>query len=787
MPADAIHHRPSAGPDGAPPDESIDLGSSGTTELRVHGVSGTPPEQSLHHPLLQQVAGDRRAGFFRRWYPGGHSADLRAGRRLEAYSWGGLTSGGATRALWLLLLPFMLANLAHWMLPAVPAGAGAGRVRAARASAALLRVFGLALTLTLVLSGAQVAIDVIGWQCGSDPRCVQASRVLGPFATGVMASPGRRIVLAAVVPLLLIILIGMLGRQTVRLSTPAPDLNVARAEDEPLARPAFWRGNPGMAALRTTHVAAALAALAALVAWPTTSLVATGAARVVGVAICIGSLVAFAAAALLVARETATGREADMQGMGRVSALGARWLRRLAIVLLLAAATYSAWDWSGPWTYAVRLPGLRATILVSFVATVVLLLILTVTVAVQRPWSQSTADGYRPAVRGLAAPTTAGLAFLVAGGFAAGLTFRVAEIFGTPVLSEETRLAALIARETAIADPTRSFDERLAAATGDAPLVIPPSFAWAGAAATVIAVVLAVMAVALVLRVRRGVGPVAEAVAVERSSDLAGRTSADRDVRKVARTIAIARLGDDLGRVVGRLVAVSGIVLLAGAIVYAAAQDSWRFVEEPPLSTITRIGTWLIGLFAAGSVALFYASYRNETMRRTVGILWDIGSFWPRAAHPLSPPSYGERAVPELTARAEHLADEGYVLLSGHSQGSVLVAATVLQLPDGTRARTSLLTHGSPVRRLYSRFFPAYFGASTVNAVRAAVGGRWRNLYRDTDPIGAWVLDGVTRPSAEVDRYLVDPTRLGGAIQGHSDYWSDAAYSTAAGEVGDRE
>ena len=91
------------------------------------------------------------------------------------------------------------------------------------------------------------------------------------------------------------------------------------------------------------------------------------------------------------------------------------------------------------------------------------------------------------------------------------------------------------------------------------------------------------------------------------------------------------------------------------------------------------------------------------------------------------------------------------------------------------------------MRRLYSRFFPAYFGASTVAAVRAAVGGRWRNLYRDTDPIGAWVLDGVTRPVAEVDRYLVDPTRPAATIQGHSDYWSDGAYPTAAGEVGIRE
>ena len=37
------------------------------------------------------------------------------GRHRESYSWGGLTSGKASRALWLLLLPFALANLAGWM------------------------------------------------------------------------------------------------------------------------------------------------------------------------------------------------------------------------------------------------------------------------------------------------------------------------------------------------------------------------------------------------------------------------------------------------------------------------------------------------------------------------------------------------------------------------------------------------------------------------------------------------------------------------------------------------
>jgi len=134
-------------------DESFDTGSDGRTELRVHGVSGTSAETILAHPLLKRVAGDGRAGFFRRWYPGGRSADLGARDRLEACSWGGLTPGPAARAAWLLLLPLMLLNLAHWMLPAVPSDAGPppGSRRAGSGRAAAPE--GVVLTLTMLRFG----------------------------------------------------------------------------------------------------------------------------------------------------------------------------------------------------------------------------------------------------------------------------------------------------------------------------------------------------------------------------------------------------------------------------------------------------------------------------------------------------------------------------------------------------------------------------------------------------------------------------------------------------------
>jgi hypothetical protein len=46
-------------------------GATGFTELRVHGVSGTPPESMLEHPQPERVAGDGEAGFYHRRYPDG--------------------------------------------------------------------------------------------------------------------------------------------------------------------------------------------------------------------------------------------------------------------------------------------------------------------------------------------------------------------------------------------------------------------------------------------------------------------------------------------------------------------------------------------------------------------------------------------------------------------------------------------------------------------------------------------------------------------------------------------
>jgi hypothetical protein len=126
----------------------------------------------------------------------------------------------------------------------------------------------------------------------------------------------------------------------------------------------------------------------------------------------------------------------------------------------------------------------------------------------------------------------------------------------------------------------------------------------------------------------------------------------------------------------------------------------------------------------------------------------------------------------------------GRLVISGHSQGSVLAAAAAWQLEPRDRARVGLLTYGSPIERLYGRWFPAHFGPAALSALHQDV-DCWRNLYRLTDPIGGPVrLPGTCGPA--VDRApLKDPLEYGrtarhplpAPLLGHSDYQADPAFA----------
>src|SRR5207244_1319883 len=164
-----------------------------------------------------------------------------------------------------------------------------------------------------------------------------------------------------------------------------------------------------------------------------------------------------------------------------------------------------------------------------------------------------------------------------------------------------------------------------------------------------------------------------------------GRATDPARAATIDQAVADARLTDHSGPLLlwGYVplglaaVAVTVLALLGYGPVDLAPQGS---LAAAILANLTGFGTYLIGLAALGLMTLGVQAYRNAGTRRVVGILWDLGTFWPRAAHPLAPPCYAERVVPELAIRTAWLSRQGGVVLSGHSQGSVLVAATVLQL-----------------------------------------------------------------------------------------------------------
>jgi hypothetical protein len=171
----------------------------GVTEIRVHGVGGSSPATLLDDPSPQQVSGDRIAGFYR--------TKDRQGRHVEAYSWGGLTSRSRLRVLWLVLLPFMLANVAGWMAePRTPIIVHPNEttknprpsrwrriLRVKKTSPPedkpptsflyrwVARVAGLAVTgniLTVITLGT---VDVAAYQCGGMAGCTATPRRLGGF------------------------------------------------------------------------------------------------------------------------------------------------------------------------------------------------------------------------------------------------------------------------------------------------------------------------------------------------------------------------------------------------------------------------------------------------------------------------------------------------------------------------------------------------------------------------------------------------------------------------------
>lgn len=731
------------------------MSQSAISELRVHGVSGTPPESILLRPHVRRVAGDSAAGFFR---PSDETSptDGEGGPRLEAYSWGNLTSGASARALWLLLLPAMLANVAPWMRPRRAHPGDPRRVAAAEGAVlGLSRLFALTLTGTVVLTAVGIVMDLLAWQCAGPGRGCGASRsYLAFLGHGWFAEPGRRLAVGAAGPLMTIALLWYLGRRTWQRyeSHPAPSGVGCSLSD-----PGFWYGKHLVGRLRLLHVVVAMATVTAALDWPVLDHDrAAGSGRATA-----GWILLATAGLLLLSTAVAVWvpRVVRRDAAEHVAALSV--LRLIALLSTTATIGYAMLP-RPQWSSGGDLPGFTGAVIVLFAAQMALLVLLTVAIAVLRGRHLP----YPVAMGGFATPIIAAMALFLASAFSAGASFRIADwLDGRAVPSS--------------------------AMEGTTRLEPPQPYAWAGFGFFVGCAVLAIAGVVVRLWLQPRLVAKAEKQ-VREEYGLRPTEGGDR-VRHIARVAGAAALTDRGGSLlawvflpgaVGSLVVTVVVLGWGKAPVDLVAPGSRTAVA---LSLMTNAGAYLIGAFAIGLLVVGRMAYKTAKTRRLVGIAWDLGTFWPRDAHPLAPPCYAERSVPDLLTRVCWLGrgDPGQsgVVLAGHSQGSVLAAATVLQLTDDeVLPRLALLTYGSPLSRLYGAFFPAYFSPPELAGVRDAVtteGGtpRWINLYFETDPIGGPVLPEVDRrlpPTSTLDRPpgdTADPP-----VFGHSDYPASAGF-----------
>lgn len=160
------------------------------------------------------------------------------------------------------------------------------------------------------------------------------------------------------------------------------------------------------------------------------------------------------------------------------------------------------------------------------------------------------------------------------------------------------------------------------------------------------------------------------------------------------------------------------VTLMASVRGFVPADANWhslnltRFFES-----MLTVGMWAL----AGTGVLIIGLAVGGTVTgggRPLGLVWDLICFLPRTGHPLAPPCYAERVVPELAHRSEAwFAKEGggKLVLSAHSLGSVLAVAVILSARlNHVLAQTSFLSYGSQLRAYFGRIFPELLGPKVL-------------------------------------------------------------------------
>ncbi|HEY3530246.1 MAG TPA: hypothetical protein VGK78_13960 [Nocardioides sp.] len=710
-------------------------------ELRIHGVSGTPPEVMLESAHVRQVAGDSWGRFFRPDDGVGREVQTDPRRILEGYHWGRYTSGSWLEGLWLILIPFGLVNAAAFMVPHPGPGSDATTRRVYAVVQALIRGIGIGVTCTFALAAGLILVDLVAWQWAAGLPWIE-SRPSGPVMTVGVVLAG-----------LAVYGLYWLGDRNRISPFGEAEPGSLAAEDgvTGMMRPEFFRVDPDSSpVLGRFHLSAAWSVVALIGALTWQTIDGDNASHLASAWQHVAwstSLVVLVAVTLVV---TTMGDPDGAAQVGPPSLLrpllpaisvGAEILSGLTLVgsaLVLAGTDrqprtldfdrYTQWLATGAG------------------AALLLLAVLLAALAVRTRPADDQPRMFRRFAGGMAAWGATSTGVFLGVGFCGAFVLGLAKALGVRAQTE---------------------------------LIYRVAFSWGLTLVLVVAV--AAITAAGVWRTGRRM----RLRSRHEYDVVTGALGAPPDgwVGTIARAMSVARLKLHIGPLV-LTYGVAGLLMTAVTSVEMLGESGTPWVEhwydhlgwfgylsqrldpvpaETPgwVTFLTNLGTYVLISLAGLLYVLGRRSLRAEGTRRGANVVWDVISFWPHSAHPFVPPSYAQFAVHDLRRRIDfHLNSPARppeerptrVVVSAHSQGSLIAFATMLWLGSADRERTALVTYGSQLQVAYPRGFPSYVDRALVERVQAALGHRWINLYRETDPIAGPVLSW--------DRSAMEPGRL---------------------------
>jgi hypothetical protein len=701
-------------------------------ELRIHGVSGTPPQDMLQqdpaHPLaaddVVQVAGDAQTGFFQLTSDRGPTGPTDPDHLLEAYNWGQLTSGSWTKSLWLVLVPFGMVNAAHFMLPRSDNKFGSAcRIL----SEAMLRLIGLILSVVLTLATSEVLVDLIAWQwTGLHAKDSTVARYADPRGWLLAA-----LIATGLVPLLMF-LFG--GRRTPSAGEPvaptSPDNPLAAftgmaasPSTNPMESVAteFDIGDPDIPTLTKLH----LGASGAVLGWTGFSLFSASSAPPTGAlegwiyehgtGLCTILLAIIAVAVVLIGNphhDTAGWRRRSVRILGFAGVIAGAVLWIAGAVAVIGTEGIKTGDRGvlpgvGQSTHAVMLTGLVAIGLLALCCAGVAL-------AGALPTRRKLAPPgpFRRYLAGMTSPVMASLGVFLGVGFGSAAVFGVKHLLLATVGPGQDLVLPTVYRRVAHAWGLTVLEILLLAGLG--------SLVWLRQKKQ------------FVEGVRRAHNvdpylPDLDPVPTPPMTDTSGLRHADDLTPSMVSQIAFgwwtARIKMHIQWIACAL-SVTGVILTLLTVIASRRDSATECAQDGPstwrslgwlVSCQSFGGTALVGIGSLALLGLFLGlvyvgrkSLEDASTRRSLNVVWDVIAFWPRAAHPLVPPPYTAKALDQLRRRiyyylalcpSPEMHDSGAacdcakfvdpddptrrierVLLAPHSQGNMLAVAAIAGL-----------------------------------------------------------------------------------------------------------